>query len=41
MVTSVERKEKGQYRGEGKKVIMGLHEIMYKKFLKIIKHYRT
>ena len=41
MVTSVEMKEEGQYRGEGKKVIMGLHEIMHIKFLKIVKHYRT
>jgi len=32
VVTSVERKEEGQYRGESRKVIIGLHEIMYIKF---------
>lgn len=38
-----EGREEGQYRGEGlggKKVIMGLYEIMCVKLLKIIKHYR-
>ena len=32
VVTSVERKEEGQYRGESRKVIIRLHEIMYTKF---------
>lgn len=39
-----EGREEGQYRGEGlggKKVIMGLYEIMCVKLLKTVKHYRT
>jgi len=40
-VTSGETQEEGQYRGEAKRVIMKLYEIMYVKLLKILKHYRN